>query len=101
MDKSRLLREFAARAENETLDLDAIRLYLLLLADSRHGQGRLPVKQIRAAGLTPHAQRAAFRSLIDKGLIELVSSPPAIDPDEGDDLSYRLLPVEKWPHETS
>lgn len=96
MDKSRLLKKFAAQADKEALDLDAIRLYLLLLADSRQGRGRLPVKEIRGAGFSPQAQRAASQALIDKGLIELVPSFPATGPEEGADLGYRLLPVKEW-----
>lgn len=93
MDKSRLLREFAARADKETLDLDAIRLYLLLLADSRQGHGRLPAKEIRAAGFSPQAQREASRVLVACGLIEIVSSSSASGPEDSADLDYRLLPV--------
>jgi hypothetical protein len=96
MDKSRLLREFAARADKEALDLDAIRLYLLLLADSRKGQGRLPVREIREAGFSPLAQLAASQALVDQGLIELDSSSPATGPEEGAVLGYRLLPVKEW-----
>ena len=96
MDKSRLLKEFAARADREALDLDAIRLYLLLLADSRQGRGRLPVKEIREAGFSPQVQRAASQALVEKGLIELVPASPATGPEEGAGLGYRLLPVKEW-----
>jgi hypothetical protein len=96
MDKSRLLREFAARTDKEGLDLDAIRLYLLLLAGSQDGHGRLPVKEIREAGFSPLAQRAASRALVAQGLIELVPASFASGPEAGADLSYRLLPVKEW-----
>lgn len=95
MDKSRLLREFAARAAEEALDLDAIRLYLLLLAGGGYsGHGKLTIGEIKAAlgrDFSPSALRSACRALVRLKLIEL----PATEPEPNADLVYRLLPAKR------
>jgi hypothetical protein len=95
MDKSRLLREFAARAAEESLDLEAVRLYLLLLAGARHsGRGKMSIEEIKT-GLGKSFSfadlRSACRTLVRMKLIELSAAEP--EPDA--DLVFRLLPPEQ------
>jgi hypothetical protein len=95
MDKSRLLREFAALAAEGSLDLDATRLYLLLLAGSgRSGQGKVSIGEIKTAlgkSFSFTALRSACRILMRMKLIEL----PTAEPQPDADLVFRLLPLDR------
>jgi len=96
MDKSRLLREFAARAAEESLDSTTLRLYLILLAGGRDsGHGIMTMEEIRTAlgkNFSSSSLRAACRALLRMKLIEL----PASEPEPGADLTFWLLPPEEW-----
>ncbi len=94
MDKLRILRE-VEQAILAHLEADGIRLYLLLLANSREtGEGNIGYKTIRKAlGADFHASRVldACRDLRDQGLIEIISPPPdnLAEPDFA--LIYRIV----------
>ncbi|HEX9777467.1 MAG TPA: hypothetical protein VGA63_04910 [Geopsychrobacteraceae bacterium] len=99
MDKSRLLREFAARAAEESFDIGVVRLYLLLLAGGRpSGHGSLTIEEAKTAfgeEFSSVALHSACDVLVAKGLIEICSGRRAAGAGEDLDLRYRLLPVRK------
>lgn len=94
MDKSRLLQRFAELAVAESLDFDAIRLYLLLLAaGDESGEGTIDRSSLRSAlQQPPVVLEAACRALADRKLIVLLR-PPGLAIGQPV-LYYRLLPVD-------
>ncbi len=95
MDRFRLLQEFGKKAGRKSLDIDAVRLYLLLLAGcSETGHGKVPHSSLRSAlgeDLSQAALRAAGRLLAEHGLIEFFNLETAAG--RGATLVYRLLPL--------
>jgi hypothetical protein len=95
MDKSRLLKEFAVRAAEESLDIDALRLYLLLLAGCAHsGYGKLTIEEVKTAfgkNFSAAALRSACRTLVRMKLVEL----PTAEQEPNADLVFRLLPPKR------
>jgi len=96
MDKLRILREIE-QAILAHLGADGIRLYLLLLANSREaGDGKIGYGTIRnALGADLHASRVmdACRELQDQGLIEIISTLPDNLTEHDFALVYRIVSV--------
>jgi hypothetical protein len=94
MDRFRLLSEFGKKAARESLDIGAVRLYLLLLAGCREsGRGKVPHTSLCSAlgeELSPAGLRTAGRVLARHGLVEFFNLEAAAS--GGTDLDYRLPP---------
>ncbi len=96
VDKLRILKEFEKLALGDTLEIDEIRLYLLLLAYCREAiSGEIAYGTVKGAlgeGFSTARFRQACCQLTQYKLIEVVS--PSLDRiAEGDfTLEYRLFP---------
>ena len=96
MDKLRILKEFEKLALGDALEIDEIRLYLLLLAYcGRANNGEIAYKTVKyglGEGFSPARFEQALLRLSGNNLIELVS--PLLDWCGVEDfiLAYRIFP---------
>jgi hypothetical protein len=95
--KSRLLQKFRKVAVEKALKTDAVRLYMLLLANCpESGYGKISPAIIRNAlgdNLSSDGLNAACSSLEENRFIEFSGLPPKKMAERNHPLVYRLLPI--------
>lgn len=95
MDKLRILKELERSAAWDIMNTDEIRLYFLLLANSKGAGEEIGFGNIRDAlgnGFTPEKLRETCRKLERYGLIEVASSLKDVN-DEDFRLAYHILEI--------
>jgi hypothetical protein len=96
VDKLRILKEFEKLALGDTLEIDEIRLYLLLLAFCRRANsGEIAYKTVNDAlgkEFSPAMFEHALLRLSGNNLIELVSPPVGRTVVEDFVVAYRIFP---------
>ena len=96
MDKLHILKEFEKLALGDTLEIDEIRLYLLLLAYcGGANSGEIAYRTVKDAlgeGFSPARFKHALLRLSGNNLIELVSPSLGRCTVEDFTLAYRIFP---------
>ncbi|MFA5516617.1 MAG: hypothetical protein WDA20_10060 [Desulfuromonadales bacterium] len=97
MNKSRFLQELQKITDEKSLEADAVRLYLLLLANCRGtGCGKVSRSMISSAlggNFSFVALKAACHSLRENGLLESFRFQSEEEIDHSFTMTYRLLTV--------